>query len=50
MEQSENNIEEHEIEKLYSFKDFVKYKCDFIILTISTILIIINIIYLIFKC
>ena len=36
-----NEIEKHEIEKLYSFKDFIKYKCDFIILFISTILILI---------
>ena len=30
------DLEEHEIEKLYSFKDFMKYKCDGIILSIIT--------------
>ena len=34
------NLEEHEIEKLYSFKDFMKYKCDGIILSIITGLIV----------
>ena len=46
---SGNEIEQHEIEKLYSFKDFVKYRCDFIILNIVTIIIITIILLYLFN-
>ena len=38
-------IEEHEIERLYSFKDFVKYRCDFLLLNILIIPILLILFY-----
>ena len=40
-----NEINEHEVERLYSFKDFIKYKFEIMIFQILTIMLIIGCVY-----